>query len=304
MMTRQQDYTLDLEQFHGPLDLLLQLIVRSELEITEISIAGVADSYLAHINDLSHVDVDVAGEFLVIAATLVEIKSRRLAPPEAGDARASERLAPAGPVDAATELVQQLLAYKSYREAGDLLDQRRDEWLRRYPLGKAAIDRQALHDAAESDGRDLEDLGLYDLVEAFRKIAETVVFDRVGDHEVADEDTPIELHQADLVDQLERRASAGGAGPLSLREVFTGRKKTEAVGLFIALLELVRQRRIRVDPAGDGDVTLALRSPEEDTHTLPAEQPEDATEGTPRQGTWEDDHIFGGDDESEPDDED
>ncbi len=264
-MTQEGGYTVHTERFHGPLDLLLQLIMRSELEITEISLADVADRYLEHISDLSTVNVDDAGEFLVIAATLVEIKSRLLSPDERRESVERKDKGPSGPMDAAAQLVEQLLAFKAYREAGEILELRRESWLKRYPSGKAAMDRQALSEASQPDeGADLEDLGLYDLVEAFRRIAETVQFERMGEHQVEDDDTPIELHQADLVDTLERYVRAHNSAP-TLRTIFAERTKAQAVGLFIGLLELVRQRRLKVTPVGEGDdVSLTLREPEDE----------------------------------------
>ena len=265
VMMNETGYTVHTERFHGPLDLLLQLIVRAELEITEISLADVADKYLEHVSGLSDVDVDDAGEFLVIAATLVEIKSRLLSPDERREGVERVKKGPSGPMDAAAQLVEQLLAFKAYREAGEILEQQRDDWLKRYPSGRAAVDREALAEATRTeDDTDLEDLGLYDLVEAFRRIAETVQFERLGEHAVEDDDTPIELHQADLVDTLERHMRAHGTPP-TLRAVFAGRTRAQACGLFIGLLELVRQRRLKVTPTGDEhDVELTLRDPEDD----------------------------------------
>jgi segregation and condensation protein A len=285
-MASQQDYTVQLERYHGPLDLLLQLILKAEVEITAISLAQVADQYLAHLEGLERVDVDAAGEFLVIAATLVELKSRVVSPREERADNGELRDIAVGPMDAAAELVEQLLAYKAYREAGEILEARRDEWLKRYPAGKSAINKEALGEATRlDDDAELEDIGLYDLVEAFRRIAETVVFDRLGEHRVEDDDTPIELHQADIVDLLERRARSG-TRPLRLRSLLEGRTRGEIVGMFIALLELVRQRRVKAVAmeAGD-DVVLQLLEPEEEAEA------------------WEDDHIYGGDDEDEADEE-
>ena len=277
--TAERGYTVHTDRFHGPLDLLLQLIMRSELEITEISLADVSDKYLEHVSDLANVDVDDAGEFLVIAATLVEIKSRLLSPDDRREGPEKKSKGPTGPLDAAAQLVEQLLAFKAYREAGEILEQRRGDWLKRYPTGRAAMDRQALADASAPDeGADLEDLGLYDLVQAFRSIAETVQFERLGEHQVEDDDTPIELHQADLIDTLERH-NRSSSRPMTLRGAFAGRTKAEAVGLFIGLLELVRQRRLKVTPIEDGhDVTLEIREPEPDAEIGPEIEPEIETQ--------------------------
>jgi len=154
----------------------------------------------------------------------------------------------------------------------------------------------------EDDSVELEDIELYDLVQAFQRIMDTVVFDRLGDHEVMYDDTPIGLHQADLIDRLERLAPEVG-GKLRLRQIFEGRNKSEMIGLFLALLELVKQRRLNIvilrgdecENGGDGvdeEIVLSLRPPED--RDLAAE------DGTASPEAWEDDHIFG--DDEEPDD--
>ncbi len=243
-----QPYTVRLDAFEGPLDLLLHLIRRAELDITEISLSNVTDQYLHHIEHLAKVDVEAAGEFLVVAATLIEIKSRLVNPEsEKTEASRSSR-SDEDEINPAAELLKQLLEYRSFREAGDALESRREHWDQRYPSGRAAADKQALKQAvARPEGEDLEmeELDLYQLVAAFQKIIETVQFDRLGEHQILDDDTPIELHAADLVDRLRRETAVddatGERSSYSLRALFEGRKKGEVIGLFLATLELVKQ---------------------------------------------------------------
>ncbi|MEO1130381.1 MAG: segregation/condensation protein A [Planctomycetota bacterium] len=305
-----QDYTVRLDTFQGPLDLLLHLIQRAEVDITEVSIAHITDQFLSHIDDLDErVDVDTAGEFLVLAATLIEIKSRVLTPDESKATASSEEGAESN--DLAGELIRQLLAYKAFRDAADRLDDQRAEWLRRYPAGQAAIDRGALTAASGADAAtDLEDVELYDLVTAFGHIMETVVFDRLGAHEITDDDTPIELHAADIVDRLDREPGGriGGEG-IALRVIFEGRSRSEMVGLFLALLELTRQHRcvVRQDPdrqSGDpgSDIVIALREPEKAEHVEDSEDRIAAIDDVAPSAAWEDDHIFGEDEEPDDDD--
>ncbi|MEM9084059.1 MAG: segregation/condensation protein A [Planctomycetota bacterium] len=238
--------TIRLEQFEGPLDLLLHLIRKHELEISEISVAAITDQHLSFLDDVTNgerpIDVDTAAEFLVTAATLVELKSRWVDAQQDGEATPGEQRERDDEGDAAAELIKSLLAYKAYREAADQLDERRAAWEKRYPLGRAAIDKSALAEAVRGQDEEveLEDVELYDLVEAFRTIYETVRFDRLGDHEVLDDDTPLELHAADLEDQIEREGSK------TLGAIFEGRSRGEMIGLFLALLELVRQRKVHV----------------------------------------------------------
>jgi segregation and condensation protein A len=305
-----QEYTVRLDTFQGPLDLLLHLIQRAEVDITEVSIANITDQFLSHLDDLDErVDVDTAGEFLVLAATLIEIKSRVLTPDESKASVASEQDVESD--DLAGELIRQLLAYKAFRDAADRLDDQRAEWLRRYPAGQAAIDRGALTAATGADAAtDLEDVELYDLVTAFGHIMETVVFDRLGAHEITDDDTPIELHAADIVDRLDREPGGriGGEG-VALRVIFEGRSRSEMVGLFLALLELTRQHRcvVRQDPERrsedpGSDIVIALREPEKAEHVEDAEDRIAAIDDVSPSAAWEDDHIFGEDEEPDDDD--
>jgi segregation and condensation protein A len=243
-----QPYTVRLDAFEGPLDLLLHLIRRAELDITEISLSAVTDQYLHHIEHLATVDVEAAGEFLVVAATLIEIKSRLVNPESGQDQTVRSRRDEDEELNPAAELLRQLLEYRSFREAGDVLESRREDWDKRYPSGRAAADRKALKQAVarpEGEDLDMEELDLYQLVAAFQKIIETVQFDRLGEHAVLDDDTPIELHAADLIDRLKRETSiddaTGERSTYSLRALFQGRRKPEVIGLFLATLELVKQ---------------------------------------------------------------
>lgn len=251
MLTR--DYTVRLGSFEGPMDLLLYLIRRAELDINEIALADITDQYLRFLAGIDKVDIDEAGEFLVTAATLIEIKSRVVAPPqvaegESGHGDSTLSALTAAGVETESEspaavLVRQLLQYKAYRDAADALEKRRQEWEQRFPLGRAGVERRVEPEDDGEVGLGLDDIELYDLVQAFARIMETVQFDRLGAHQVTYDDTPIELHFADILDRVDREGSSDG---LTFRRVFEGRTRGEMVGLFIALLELVRQRKIRV----------------------------------------------------------
>lgn len=277
------DYTVRLEGFHGPLDLLLFLIRRAEVDITDIPISDITEQYMTFLRHLDRIDVEAAGEFLVVAATLMEIKSRMLMPPEpqAGDEDGDESAATHEsevPVDGLDrtdprfELVQQLLAYKRFREAARELDERRHEWMMRLPLEPVAIPKAVAGD--DDDGEDgaaietdLEDLAIWDLFSAFQRIIEAIDFTRVGAHRVEYDDTPIQLHQEDLVDRLQRQP----ARRMSLQKVFEGRKRGEMIGLFLAMLELVREWRIRVaqDRINDEILILLREDDAEADHASP-----------------------------------
>jgi len=234
----QTDWLVRLPVFQGPLDLLLFLVRRAEVDIHDIEIHTLTDHYLEYVRHISKVDIDVAGEFLVMAATLVEIKSRSLTPVAASED--GEGATPTAPgEDPKTELIRQLLAYQKFRTAAEVLDARRREFNDR---AAARVRPGALDEPEEEQDFELEDLHLGDLYAAFERIAASIDLTRVGDHMVEYDDTPISLHQEDLVDRLTRIESH----QLQLTSVFEGRTHSERIGLFLAVLELVRQGRVRV----------------------------------------------------------
>jgi segregation and condensation protein A len=236
----QNDWLVRLPVFQGPLDLLLFLVRRAEVDIHEIEIRTLADQYLEYVRRLSSVDIDLAGEFLVMAATLVEIKSRSLAPAARPEGAEGDAAAAPGD-DPRAELIRQLLAYQKFRTAGELLDARRREFAER-AAARARPGAAEEPDEPEPDDFELEELHLGDLYAAFERIAASIDLTRVGDHRVEYDDTPISLHQSDLVDRLERAPEKR----MTLQDVFTGKSRGEAIGLFLAMLELAREQKVGI----------------------------------------------------------
>jgi len=257
------EYRVHLEAFEGPLDLLLYLIKRAEVDIRDIPIGTIADQYVEYLKGVDRIDIELAGEFLLMAASLMEIKSRMLAPrPEGAEGVAGDQVAAA--IDPRAGLVRQLLEYKAARDAADALEARRSEWERRFPARAIGVEDERLGEAiAGAEDLELDDLNLVDLVNAFNRIMETVNFDRLGDHEIKYDDTPIELHAEDLVDQLKRRLVESPERPgMTLVEIFKGRTRSEAIGLFLAVLELVKNQRAVVK-VGEGGVEVGLKNERE-----------------------------------------
>lgn len=222
------EYRVDVDTYNGPLDLLLYLIRRDEIDIYDIPIARVASQYGQFVEVLSAIDPNAAGEFLVLLATLMELKSRALLPrveaiDDEEDAFSDPRL----------ELVRQLLAYKTFKDAAHELELAAQVQQLRFP-------RQPADRLSEPGEVDLEDVSIWTLMTAFASLLEQTGKAKAT-HEVFVDDTPMALHIADLTDALEH---AGGSR--NFVEIFGGRTKAEMIGLFLALLELIRQRRIRV----------------------------------------------------------
>ncbi len=272
------DYRVELDAYAGPLDLLLYLVKRHEIDLHDIPVAKLTEQYLQHLELIKSINVDQAGEFLVMAATLLEIKSRMIqpAPPPEEAGEGEESASGADPahdaldaIDPRHELVQQLLEYKRIKDAAIGLEQKREQWAARFNVGIKAgkAEKPDEPDNAAPVEIDLEDVHVLDLCEAFSRILETI--GHVGDHQVTYDDTPISLHAEDIHDRLKRD------GNMTLQQIFVGRtKKAEMIGLFLALLELTRQRIVKVtQDQSVGEIMIALRP--EDEHIIDGIHPDE-----------------------------
>jgi segregation and condensation protein A len=223
-----QDYRVQLEIYQGPLDLLLYLIRREEVDIYDIPIARITEQYVQYVELLRDIDPNAVGDFLVLAATLMEIKSRMLLPRAPAEEEDEEF------IDPRLDLVRQLLEYKKFKDAAAHLHEAAH--LRSLRHARIPADQRTDHVDVE-----LDELQIWDLLTAFNKLMSSVGRSVTG-HEVFFDDTPISLHAADIQDRLQREG-----GSLPFEQLFEGRSKSEMIGLFLALLELVRQRRIRAE---------------------------------------------------------
>ncbi len=251
--TSQKDYRVSLDAFEGPLDLLLFLVRRAEVDLADIPIAKITDQYLAVLHNLrADVDIDIeqAAEFLVMAATLIEIKSRCISPPDQADSGDDDSDREGG--DPRDALIRQLLAYQRIRTAGEALEAGRAAFELQHPVAVSHV-RPDL--PTVDDGLELDDVHALDLAEAYERIAAAIDFTRLGDHIVELDDTPIALYEEDLLDRLRRRHGSA----LHLQDAFAGQQPAQRVGMFLAVLELVRRFQVRFDQEGDGPVRLVLR---------------------------------------------
>jgi segregation and condensation protein A len=276
------EYKVQLDVYSGPLELLLYLIRRDEVDIKNIPIARITEQYLRHVEIIRRVDINLAGEFLVMAATLMEIKSRMLIPRQPQPANPDDPNAPGGGAtsvedlaDPRYELVKQLLAYKEFKDAAADLRRRAQTEAARFPRA-----------VPKPQGRaplDIQDLDLFRLIDAFNAIMASVGHSAYG-HEVVYDDTPISLHQADILDRLTRGGDGadGGEGGLTLHALFLGRKtKSEMIGLFLATLELIRQKKVIVDqPDPLGEIRIRLREDAGDQTLFQEEAPVPAPAAT------------------------
>lgn len=275
MAQLQDDYQVRLSNFEGPLDLLIFLIRRAELDIHDIPIVEITAQYFEFLKDIDQIDIELAGEFLVTAATLIEIKSRTLRPPDddAGDDQPDDIGATTESTDPRLELVQQLLAYQRYRMASDRLDEHRRDHSERFTVSARSQEDDSNDDEETDDDIQMEDVHLGDLVDAYRRIIEAVDFGKIGDHEVEYDDTPLSLHQDDLLDRIVREPS----GRITLQRIFRGRRRIEMIGLFLAVLELARNQAVRVVQDEEADEIALQFVPESERE--PIDSPEASAEG-------------------------
>lgn len=217
---------VQLEMYEGPLDLLLHLIKKNELSITDIPIASITEQYLATIELMQSLNLDVSGEFLVMAATLLHIKSRTLLPPEdeeVDDEEAGE--------DPRAELTRRLLEYEQFKEAAKNLEERpvlyRDVFVRSTPEGAAPREVS------------FERLSIFDLMSAFRRVLERFPDEDV--HTVTLETVSVRERMTFLLDQIHHQHR------IYFDSLFDGASsKLELIVTFLAMLELIRMRAIAV----------------------------------------------------------
>ncbi|MBV9960210.1 MAG: segregation/condensation protein A [Acidobacteria bacterium] len=217
-----EELKLILGEFAGPLDLLLYLIRQEQVSIYDIPVARITDEYLRYLRLMQEMDISVAGDFLVMAATLIEIKSRMLLPPDPNAAAEDEDAS-----DPRRELVDRLLEHQKYKAAAEML------WSRA-TVEQAVFTRAEL----ETDKQNPEvSAGVFDLLRVFQEILarhkEEVLLEIVRD----------EMTMTEMLERL--RNMVLSSGELNLRVFFErARSRRELVLAFLSVLELVRTTEI------------------------------------------------------------
>ena len=230
-----------LEVFEGPLDLLLHLIKKNEVEIVDIPIATITEQYLAYLEMMRELSLDVAGEFLVMAATLVQIKSRMLLPPDETDSDEEEG------GDPRDELVRRLLEYQRFKEAAGELERR--DILRRDVFARSP------EPPAETQTVGFESVSLFDLISALRTVLDRLPKDSA--HRVVLETVSVREKMSLLLDDLHRR------GQVVFQELFAGAvSRLEVIVTFLAMLELVKIRAVKIwQEETAGPIVIAPAAP-------------------------------------------
>ena len=219
-----------LEAFEGPLDLLLYLIKRDEVDIYDISIERITKQYLSYLGAFQVLNIELAGEFIVMAANLLYIKSRTLLPVEQQMAEED-----AEEDDPRWELIRQLIEYKKFKEAASLM--RDQEAMQEKLFARVPV----TPDLAPSENLLVDEVGIFDLIHAFQKILKRLEKKPEDLREIFAENFTV----SDKIDHVLLLTASGV--PIRFEELFADAAcRTEIVVTFLAMLELIRLKQLRV----------------------------------------------------------
>ena len=237
-------YKVKLEVFEGPLDLLLYLIKKEEIDIYDIPIAKITDQYLEYLELMQLLDLNIAGEFLVMAATLIHIKSKMLLPKDQlqQDEAAEE--------DPRAELVRRLLEYKKFKEAAGELSQMATKQKGFFP--RLATERKP---EAPAEEEEFFEASLFDLITAFTKVMKDIPKEIF--HQVVKDEFTVSEKIHDIYHMLVEKPI------LYFTDLFRRAKnKIEVITIFLALLELIRMKEVVAKQARAFDEIEIIRNEE------------------------------------------
>lgn len=231
-------YRIKIDAFEGPMDLLLHLINRLEIDIYDIPMAEITDQYLGYIHTMQHLELDIASEYLVMAATLLAIKSKMLLPKHEDEPIFDESDENAE-VDPRDELVEKLLEYKKYKQAA--LEFKTLEEERSLMFTKPPIDLSEYIKEPEYEQQSL-DVSLYDMLGALQKLLQRQKLQKPVYTKVTKQEISIEKRMADILLDLKSIQ-----GRKTFYELFSEPVKAHVVITFMALLELMKQNEVIVE---------------------------------------------------------
>ncbi len=232
-------YTIRIDAFEGPFDLLLFFIERDELDIYDIPIAKITDDFLGYVHTMENLNIDLASEFILVAATLMRIKAKMLIPRKEVDEQGNE-------IDPREELIQRLLEYKSYKEATEELRRKEESRSLSFPRGNVQIELQSLAEEALADA-ELESLTLYKLLQAFKRVMERFEdAKRNPVHTIVQYSFTIQEEQTLIINKMVMKTR------LDFVDVFSEcGTRIHAIVTFLALLEMINNQVVRI-LAGEG----------------------------------------------------
>ncbi|CAI8789439.1 MULTISPECIES: segregation/condensation protein A [Bacillus] len=241
-------YNFKVEAFEGPLDLLLHLIHRYEIDIYNIPVAEITEQYLSYIHTMKDLQLDVASEYLVMAATLLQIKSKMLLPKQEEDVPDNgEDFID----DPRQELMERLIEYKKYKQVAAELKEREQERAQLYT--RPPIDFTSFQQEEETSLP--LDITLYDMLAAFQKLMRRKKPKRPVTTRIARQEIPIEQRMSDILQQLET-----AEGRQSFYDLFVDEEREVMVVTFLAILELMKNQQIIIEQEHNFDEIFLTRS--------------------------------------------
>ena len=221
-------FDIQLDIFRGPIDLLVYLVKRHEVDVSEISLAKVTEQYLEFLEVLKEISYDSVGEFIDVASRLVEIKARAVLPRNEHEPDEPEE-------DPREDLVQRLLMYKQFKDAASLLEENSMLWQARYARMQDDLPPRKVELAEQP----IAEIELWDLVSAFGRILRD---NRPKLEKIVYDDTPIHVYMQRIHGRLVND------GKLTFSELFEpGMHKSAMIGVFLAVLELTRHHNVRAE---------------------------------------------------------
>lgn len=222
-------YRVQLQQFEGPMDLLLFFIKRDEVDIYDIPIAQIADEYLAYVRVLEQIDLDGVGDFIYMAALLINIKARMLLPSQEVDEEGE-------PIDPRQELVERLMEYVRFKEASDQLATRREQRAEHATRGDAASMREKIEERHDVK----VDASVYDLISALGRLLAESEDEEEPTHAVDPLEHSVEDQQRYVLERIQAEPE------VAFSSLIRGQSKAFIIATFLAILELARQHYLYI----------------------------------------------------------
>ncbi|SHN20257.1 segregation/condensation protein A [Gracilibacillus kekensis] len=235
-------YQVKLETFEGPLDLLLHLINKYEIDIYDIPVSEITSQYMAYIHTMQQLELNIASEYLVMAATLLEIKSKLLLPNPTLEIEEEYE------EDPREELMRRLIEYRKYKEAAEHLKEREMEQSQvhtRPPMQISKEETQELPAGAAN---------IYDIIEAIGKVMERRKWNRPMETSVKRQEVSIDQRMGEIMEKIKDIKQ-----PISFYQLFPNKTRTYIVATFIAILELMKQKQINCKQESNLDELIVFR---------------------------------------------
>jgi segregation and condensation protein A len=225
-----QAYQVKIDTFEGPLDLLLHLINHYEIDIYDIPVAEITEQYMNYINAMQHLELNIASEYLVMAATLLAIKSQMLLPKQEIDVEDEEYME-----DPREELMQRLIEYRKFKDAAEAFKEKELEAHQTFTRPPVIFDNLNIEKTVVQG-----DISIYDMLGALGRMLERKKWKEPLDTRIQRAEIPIDQRMDEVLEMVKRTKRNG----ITFDELFTQRTKSHVVITFMALLELMKMKQV------------------------------------------------------------